>query len=61
MNSDDYSRSVRRFASDLKHEVNEIWEKQKTKEKFIELEILMQARANSRNLMQVVLINRILR
>lgn len=49
----------REYAAKLKEEVEQIWKREGTMDKFIELEDLMEARANSRKLMAVVFINRI--
>ena len=46
------------YSKKIKEEIEVIWARNQTKDKFIELEDLMESRAKSRNLMIVVFINR---
>ena len=49
----------REYAAKIKEEIEQIWIRQGTFDKFIELEDLMESRAKSRKLMSVVFVNRI--
>jgi len=46
------------YSKKIKEEIEVIWARNQTKDKFIELEDLMESRAKSRNLMIVVFVNR---